>query len=463
MTESELEARLRRTLHAKAAEVHAPSDGWSRDRAGNVTPLRRGVDRRLLVGVPAAVIGIAAALAVAVAVNRPAGRAHQVAAPTFGRADSAAAPANPSAAPLAAGPATAAAPAAGASSGALSRPGGGPVPAGFEPVSVTFVSALEGWVLGTAPCSAPPCTSVLRTADGGRTWAGVPAPRAALSNGSAGGVAHIRFADARNGWAYGGTPAGSVLYATHDGGSSWNAVVLPVAGELSALESSAGSVHAVVIGNAGSVRIATSPAGADSWSVSPVTIPVGAGPVPHAQLVLQGATGWVVEVNRTVVGGARLVNGAWTSWQPPCAQVQGPAVLAASSPVELTAACQIGLWSQPQGEHLFVSHDGGAGFTQASGPPAPTGGSQVIASPRASQAVLGTVATDGAASLVATFDGGRSWVTVYRAEPGVASIDELGFTTGTDGVAVVGDPGQRSLLLKTVDGGHQWTPVTFGS
>ncbi len=49
-----------------------------------------------------------------------------------------------------------------------SAPAGGPVPAGFRAWSVTFVSDREAYLLGDAPCRRPPCTSVVRTLDGGR-------------------------------------------------------------------------------------------------------------------------------------------------------------------------------------------------------------------------------------------------------------------------------------------------------
>ena len=88
-------------------------------------------------------------------------------------------------------------------------PVNGPVPSGFEPASYTFVSADQGWVLGTAPCALPPCTSLLRIRDGGRTWFGIPAPRTPLAiavgfNGPlTSGVSTVRFADALRGWVFG--------------------------------------------------------------------------------------------------------------------------------------------------------------------------------------------------------------------------------------------------------------------
>lgn len=74
-------------------------------------------------------------------------------------------------------------------------------------------------------CARPPCTSVLRTLDGGGHWVGLPAPRAALtlvetaSSATTGDVSRIRFADPSNGWAY-----GPGLWATHDGARSWHQV-----------------------------------------------------------------------------------------------------------------------------------------------------------------------------------------------------------------------------------------------
>ena len=119
-------------------------------------------------------------------------------------------------------------------------------------------------------------------------------------------------------------------------------------------------------------------------------------------------------------------------------------------------ALSVGLWAEPKGEHLFVSHDGGATFSESAGPPDPLNGAAAIATPRPSATVLAS------ASLVASFDGGGSWSTVYGPDPARGDrVSDLGFTTPSQCVAVAGDPNQRSVLLRSGDGGHTWNPVAF--
>ena len=326
---------------------------------------------------------------------------------------------------------------------------------GLAPASVTFVSADVGWVLGTGACASGPCAAIARTGDGGRTWSPAPAPLTAVAEGpgqATSGVSGLRFADTNNGWAF-----GPDLWATHDGGTTWAKVTIPgvpADAPVFALETAGGIVHAAVL-DGGDFRVASSPVGSDGWSVSPVRVPVGAGPVPVVQLVLSGAAGWLVENDRTVVGGARLANGSWVAWTPPCADVVGPAFLAASSPTELAAACDVGLWSNPTGDHLYLSHDGGSTFSR-SGTAAPLTTAAMAAMASPSAVVVG--GSDGTGSvLAATTDAGRTWKVVARLPAG--QIADLGFTTATQGVVIVGGVGGSASLLMTRDGGQTWHAV----
>ncbi len=59
----------------------------------------------------------------------------------------------------------------------ISPPVGGPVPTGFLPSSVTFVSTTTGFALGvTSSCPTGSCVALVRTTDGGSTWAGLASP-----------------------------------------------------------------------------------------------------------------------------------------------------------------------------------------------------------------------------------------------------------------------------------------------
>jgi hypothetical protein len=224
-----------------------------------------------------------------------------------------------------------------------------------------------------------------------------------------------------------------------------------------ALESARGSVHAVFYDRAQNFRIATSPIGSDAWSVSSLKVAVGAGPVPEIGLVLSGDTGWVLENDRTVVGGARLVAGTWRTWNPACADVTGPAAIAASSAINLVASCDVGQWSSPTGNHLFVSRDAGVTFAESSSlVPVTLGGG--VATPDTSTIVVSGVDASGSV-LVGSFNGGHSWSVVLRA--GALAFADLGFTTTTQGVVVTSSASGSDRLLMTRDGGHTWSAIVF--
>ena len=473
----DLERRLADTLRSRAATVATRPDAWERLEAAtqnpsttaNVTSLTAARDRRLMVAAPAALVGLAAALAIAFGVGHRPPRPKEMAAsapPVQRSADLGGATAAPSAAgapvgPVApgggaggsAGPALAA-PVAGALPSTANRPPGRGAGTGFHPQSVTFVTAADGWVLGSAPCATPTCPpAVVRTRDGGHTWASVTSP--------GDGVSAVRFADATNGWAF-----GPGLRATHDGGATWGDVALPgvsQGAQVSSLEAGAGIVHAAVVdvgGTGPEVRVETSPVGTDAWRIAAVRVPAGAGPVPHAQVVLHGDRGWLMVVNRTVTGGARLASGTWQPWSPPCRDAVGPGVLAAATSTDLVAACDAGAWGGVRrAEDPVVSHDGGDTFVP--GPTAiPVTAANFIAAPSPGHAVVSGPAADGGAVLVATEDGGATWTTVFR-QAGGGSWLELGFTTATQGVAIESVTSGGTIMLLSHDSGHSWQPVTF--
>jgi photosystem II stability/assembly factor-like uncharacterized protein len=484
VTDDELIDRLRRTLHTEA-EAITPSPAGEQAAPYPVSGPSPRVRARWPLALAAAAVAAGVALLV---LNWPGGGPSHtrigIVAPSPSTPSTATTPSSstaPSTAPSTVAttvPSTAAPPPSPAGVTPSSAPpasvGTAPafLPADFAPQAVTFVSASEGWVAGSAPCGTGSCLTLGHTSDAGRTWQPVSAPAVLLSGTGYGTpVLSVRFADRLDGWIYTVNPLR--LWSTHDGGRSWRLATPPELtpqSSVMAMEASAGRVQlAIAPANAATIHVETSPIDTDAWTDVDTGTPVGAGPVPSTQLVLQRSRGWLLENDRTVVGGVQLgSSGRWGTWTPPCQMANGPASLAASTPDDLVAVCVEGDWGParnlPAGAStpstwLFKSTDGGASF-HAVGPMAQTLSEQQVASPSPSVVVVTeSTATTG---LDASFDGGHSWQSVYR-NGRLTSWFYLGFTTTTQGVAIGSGPSGHSVLLMTRDGGHHWAPVSFGS
>ena len=116
------------------------------------------------------------------------------------------------------------------------------MPTRFAATSVTFVSADEAIVLGTAPCAHAPCTSIVRTLNRGQSWVGVPAPAEPVGQpGQVGppAVWGIRFATPGHGFVF-----GDGLWETTDEGGQWIRDAAP-AGSILSLAIVAGRVLAL--------------------------------------------------------------------------------------------------------------------------------------------------------------------------------------------------------------------------
>ena len=136
-------------------------------------------------------------------------------------------------------------------------------PAGVQDVS--FVSADQGWALGSG--------ELLTTTDGGASWTRLPAPPA--------GLAHIRFASPQVGYAW--TTTGS-LWITTNGAASWHPGGLT---QVLSLETAAGWVWSIA-GEQPYPSIWRSPVGGTAWTN------LGLTPDRSATLTVHGDVAYVV-------------------------------------------------------------------------------------------------------------------------------------------------------------------------
>lgn len=341
------------------------------------------------------------------------------------------------------------------------RPAGGPVPGGFAATSVTFVSPQEAFVLGTAPCSHAPCTSILRTLDRGASWRGLHAPIVPLGSqfaASGSAVWGIRFADPFHGFVF-----GTGLWETTDGAEHWAAVRGP-AGSILSLEVIDGQVLALTTAcdaNNGCSQNGTlqrRPLSGGSWTVvAHVSDPRSIATQARVAAVLNGTKVFVT------------TNGGFTStmFATPCVNqaVSTPSAVAVSSADGLALLCAGNAAMGSVQKTVYVSSDLGAHWTKA-GLPARGGDPAAIAAATPAQVVV--AAMSGASWLYYSGDSAATWGTAYMSGDGGVGFNDLGFTTTSDGVVVRGPAvsdgnkdGRPGQLLFTSDGGASWHAVSF--
>jgi hypothetical protein len=340
-------------------------------------------------------------------------------------------------------------------------PPGGPVPARFVPYSTTFVSANEGWVLGNAPCPKAPCTSIVRTRNGGRSWQGIPAPKAPLmplnTTPPAGTVSTIRFADESNGWV-----AGDVLYATHNGGASWTQVPIgPSGGLITAIGTASGRVYSskASCGYRSSASctptetVYSATIGSNSWSPMSSALPGSNAPA----LVVTSA-GWYLPLSSGIYHGR--AGAAPTKLPNPCPVTRGygatAATIAVADSEHLDAICQQGAAAGSSQYQLYGTIDGGKHWSKSGGTHQEASGLYGLADNE--HGVLLVATASGGSEIVRSTDDGvtLSYARINAASGGIAWAD-LGFTTGSQAVVVL----VRTALYLSRDSGASWNIVSF--
>jgi photosystem II stability/assembly factor-like uncharacterized protein len=331
--------------------------------------------------------------------------------------------------------------------------GAAAVPGAAGPLSATFVSPSQGWLLVSVRCGPAFCLHLEHTTDSGRRWA--PVPSAQLARPAlAGQIETIRFADPRDGWAYGFRR----VLVTHDGGRTWQPSALPgLEKPLAAVEALGvldGTVDALVAegGNdGGPSQLYVSDVGHDSWRPVPGVSVDGPGSLTAADSV--GYASFeeesVTAAGTTVTGVALFRSRDGRNWArlpaPPC-----PGTPAAATSTVLYLVCVDGVAAGSTRKLVYGSADGGRTWRHLTSAPSEGDLDGVAASPDTLLVSWG----GGDAGIYASLDGGQHWAAAYTGQI-PDGITEMGMTTATQGYAI--DSG--SVLLMTRDAGRHWTAV----
>jgi hypothetical protein len=328
---------------------------------------------------------------------------------------------------------------------AAARPAHARAPAGFVPEALSAVNERDFWVLGTGACR---CSVIVRTTDGGRTFAKTGAPPVPVE----GTVPSLEFTDLRNGFAY--VPGwNGVLYATHDGGATWHRQALR---DVLAVATSGKNAYAVTArcrrqGCTG-YRLETAAVSSAAWATTALPF------APDGGLVSLAARGSKLWLLGTPAGSTHphdqlarsLDSGRTFTTRPgPCYSDLGGQLSPASATV-VWAVCPTGMSGA-----ALRSADGGIKFSPLTAAPPLVNSAQLAPASATTAVVFG----NGAGSrLFRTTDGGASW---KRAGVPRTPIDVwwLGFTDARVGFALVQTGPKRQALWRTTDGGADWSEL----
>jgi len=349
------------------------------------------------------------------------------------------------------------------------------------PVSATFISPSTGWLLAER-CSTvawPQCRSVVlrKTSDGGRQWSPATAPPASPGSGGqpGSGVAQVRFANAADGWAF-----GPGLWATHNGGASWQQ--LNTQGQVvTSLEAADGRAVAV-FATAATFQVYTSAVGSDTWQPVPgasgPAFGISGEPDRNPQVAIEGSVAYVAssgETGNDTPGSGVLLSGpadGSAPWQPlpvPCPRYNALPMPVAAAPGELVLGCGGDAAMDTSPKYVYRSTDGGR--TWVTGPaPNPNTGELPAAGFLDDIAVTpaGTIVASGDNEAYFSWDNGTTWHTPTALAAAVipspyAGPVLIGMTTSEQGFALqsgeVSSANGSSSIWMTYDAGHTWTRV----
>ncbi len=367
-------------------------------------------------------------------------------------------------------------PASAAASGSATSAAPGVILPGFQVLSMSFVSDVDGFALGTVACGSDRCDSLLASTNGGATWHQLTSPTTAAPTTAAGAHAvvscpsgqpcdaQVRFATPLIGYAY--DPS---LEVTTDGGTHWQSQSTESVGSLEAANGTAVRVATPGAGCSGATgQVSAAPVGSSTWQALPApAVAKICPPVLYRQgqrLVLAdygnpaGGAPATAQIARSGDGGK-----TWASGMDSCGGTDGYASsVALALPNVLVLLCQhqMALSSGGYGPAwVRVSDNGGASFGRDEQVPslqsAPAGtivSYQLAAS--SSGRLLVTESAPSSSEALLTQNGGQSWSPTLSMPAG--NVVLVGYQD-----TVTGRIASVNQVWTTHDGGSTWTADEF--
>ena len=325
-------------------------------------------------------------------------------------------------------------------------PAGGAIPVNFQPRSFTAVSLEEWWMLGTARCptGSGTCGAIVRSTDGGASFAGIPGPPVSTT-----GVTQMRFANALDGYAF-----DPELWETTNGGTSWSKVATP--GPVTELETADGESYALSCpggpASCQSMELLRSPVESLKWKKvsTPVKLSYG------AQFAVSGPNLYVLSGNEPPLVLLYSADKAarFSKRVDPCSPTLGGSVTAAANgSATLWAACpsgtNAGTWLSNNGGKTWVRGQGGFPNTLHL---AAASSSEVLAWP-------GKGSSKVAFALDRTTDGGKKYSPVLSVSNS-AAVSWAEFSDPIRAYAL-GRVRHVTRLFESNDAGATWHPVVI--
>jgi photosystem II stability/assembly factor-like uncharacterized protein len=327
-----------------------------------------------------------------------------------------------------------------------------PVPHGFAANSVTWISPLQGRVLGQAPCSGKLCTYVLSTGNGGKTWqrfGKVAAPIARDGDPGKPGVTEVHFATASSGFAF-----APYLFHTTNGGRTWTRLAIPGGGgQVFDLVSNATNVFALVSpcrwasfhNCTGQMSLwRASALTATGWKRIPMNLPHST----RGDLAVHGRSVYVVDPQVDVTGKkdkfyASTDGGRhFTARSVPCDKPAAPnvplvqAVATSATNVALLCAGNPG-FSKAQ-KFVYTSTNAAKTYKYA-GTTGVWGIQSQLAASRSGNLAVSSV-SDGSFIYLNNTHGGTKWTMVWASSDGGAGWNDIQYVTNTEAWVVRGAP-----------------------